>query len=88
MLTIPLVNRATQGLIGTTSRMEVARDIERFDEANAEVQARLASVELDEIAADPETQRWWTFTDPLQRRREGTPDGEQWFTLDEVWHLD
>lgn len=40
------------------------------------------------IAADPETQRWWTFTDPLQRRREGTPQGEQWFTLTEVWHLD
>lgn len=40
------------------------------------------------IAADPETQRWWTFTDPLQRRREGTPEGEQWLTLQEVWHLD
>jgi L-rhamnose mutarotase len=40
------------------------------------------------IANDPETQRWWTFTDRLQRRRAGTPDGEQWMTLTEVWHLD
>ncbi|MFJ4037577.1 L-rhamnose mutarotase [Microbacterium sp. NPDC090007] len=40
------------------------------------------------VAADPETQRWWTLTDPLQRRREGTAEGEQWFTLTEVWHLD
>ncbi len=39
------------------------------------------------IAADPETQRWWALTDPLQTRRDGTPEGEQWLTLREVWHL-
>ena len=40
------------------------------------------------IAADPTTQRWWTFTDPCQVRLPGTPDGEQWATMTEVWHLD
>ena len=43
---------------------------------------------LARVAADPETQRWWTATDPLQRRRENTPAGQQWLTLEEVWHLD
>ena len=40
------------------------------------------------IAQDPKTRQWWTLTDPLQRRLEGTPDGEQWLTLKEIWHLD
>lgn len=40
------------------------------------------------IERDPYTQQWWTLTDPLQRRMRGTPDGEQWLTLSEVWHLD
>jgi len=52
------------------------------DDATSLEQARF------KIAADTETQRWWTLTDPLQRRREGTPEGEQWLTLHEVWHLD
>ncbi len=51
---IPLVNRATQGFLGVTTRDEVARDIQRFDEANAPIQTRLASVELDAIPGDPE----------------------------------
>ena len=40
------------------------------------------------IAADPATQRWWTFTDPCQVRLPGTPDGDQWAPLTEAWHLD
>jgi len=40
------------------------------------------------IAADPTTQRWWKLTDPLQERLPGTPDGEQWATMAEAWHLD
>jgi L-rhamnose mutarotase len=39
------------------------------------------------IAADPVTQDWWRLTDPCQRRLEGTPEGEQWATMTEVWHL-
>jgi L-rhamnose mutarotase len=40
------------------------------------------------IAEDPETQRWWTLTDPCQERLPGTPEGQQWTLLPEVWHLD
>jgi L-rhamnose mutarotase len=40
------------------------------------------------IAADPATQRWWALTDPLQERLPGTPDGEQWASLTEAWHMD
>jgi L-rhamnose mutarotase len=39
------------------------------------------------IAADPATQRWWQLTDPCQERLPGTPDGQQWLPLTEVWHL-
>ena len=51
---IPLVNRATEGLLGRTTRNEVAAEIQRFDEANAPIQARLTSVELAAIRDDPE----------------------------------
>lgn len=51
---IPLVNGATKGLIGTTNRDRVAAEIERFDQANAEIQTRLASVELEQIPTDPD----------------------------------
>lgn len=40
------------------------------------------------IAADPATQEWWTLTDPCQERLDGTPEGEQWAPMTEVWHLD
>jgi len=40
------------------------------------------------IGEDPETRRWWTFTDPCQIDPEpGTPGGP-WRDLTEVWHLD
>ena len=40
------------------------------------------------IAADPETQRWWTFTDPCQQPVESAADGEWWAPLEEVFHTD
>lgn len=51
---IPMLTRATQGLLGTTNRGEVAAEIQRFAEANAPVQAKLVATPLDQIAADPE----------------------------------
>jgi L-rhamnose mutarotase len=39
------------------------------------------------IAADPTTRRWWELTDPCQERLPGTPEGDQWLPLPEVWHL-
>jgi len=34
------------------------------------------------------TKTWWTYTDPLQVRLPGTPDGEQWKSTEEVFHTD
>ena len=57
---VPLVSSATKGLIGTTTRDNVAAEIARFDQANADIQARLASVDLDQIPQDPELQSYAT----------------------------
>jgi L-rhamnose mutarotase len=46
------------------------------------------AADLESIAADPETQRWWALTDPCQEQLPGTPDGSQWAPLAELWHLD
>lgn len=40
------------------------------------------------IAADPETQRWWQVTDPMQEPVPEAADGEWWHPLPEVFHLD
>jgi cytochrome c oxidase cbb3-type subunit 3 len=48
----PLVNRATAGLLGYSTRTEVAAEINRFKEMNAEVRAELAATEPTEIAAN------------------------------------
>ena len=54
----PLVRGATQGLWGTEaagdSRMAVAEEIKRFDEANAPIKAKLVAADLNAIATDPE----------------------------------
>ena len=38
--------------------------------------------------ADKVTKLWWTYTDPLQQRLPGTPEGQQWKTMEEVFHTD
>jgi L-rhamnose mutarotase len=38
--------------------------------------------------ADEVTKVWWTYTDPLQQRLPGTPEGRQWKTMEEVFHTD
>lgn len=47
------------------------------------------------IAADPETQRWWTATDPMQQPLDsvegtagGSAGGSWWASTEEVFHLD
>lgn len=51
---IPMVTQATQGLLGTSFRSEVAADIQRFNAANAPIQAKLVDTPLDQVAADPD----------------------------------
>lgn len=50
----PLLNGATPGLLGASSRADVAAEIERFDAANAAIKTRLVEADLTAIAADPE----------------------------------
>ncbi|WP_136443083.1 cytochrome-c oxidase, cbb3-type subunit III [Pacificoceanicola onchidii] len=50
----PLVNSATAGVLGYSTRGEVAEEIARVEESNAAINEKLASVELTEIAADAE----------------------------------
>ncbi|WP_329542988.1 L-rhamnose mutarotase [Streptomyces sp. NBC_01220] len=40
------------------------------------------------VAADPETQRWWTLTDPCQQPLGSAEPGERWVDAEEVFHLD
>jgi L-rhamnose mutarotase len=40
------------------------------------------------MAADPETQRWWKITDPMQEPFVTRKDGEWWAAMDEVFHTD
>lgn len=48
----PLLNGSNKGVIGYSSRADVAADIQKFKDANAQVDGKLASVELTEIAND------------------------------------
>jgi cytochrome c oxidase cbb3-type subunit 3 len=50
----PLVSQATAGVLGFSTRAEVAADIQRFESQNAEVAARLASADLTTLdPSDP-----------------------------------
>ncbi len=40
------------------------------------------------IAADPETQRWWTLTDLCQQPLDTAAEGERWAPAEEVFHAD
>ena len=46
------------------------------------------AADMAAMKADAVTRQWWALTDPCQERLPGTPDGEQWAELSEVWHLD
>ena len=40
------------------------------------------------IAADADTQRWWTLTEPCQESLAPAGSGVWWVPLQEVWHLE
>ena len=46
------------------------------------------AADMAKMAADPETQRWWTFCEPCQQPLESRAEGEWWATREEVFHLD
>jgi L-rhamnose mutarotase len=44
--------------------------------------------DLAAVRADPETQRWWTLTDPCQEPVPTAASGEWWAPAEELFHLD
>ena len=50
----PLIERATPGLLGASTRADVAAEIARVDAGNAEIKARLIAADLTAIDADPD----------------------------------
>jgi cytochrome c oxidase cbb3-type subunit III len=56
----PMLTRATPGVLGASTRADVAADIERFEQANSAISAKLASVDLTAITTTPELQAFAT----------------------------
>ncbi|WP_226782108.1 cytochrome-c oxidase, cbb3-type subunit III [Oceaniglobus trochenteri] len=56
----PLIKGATSGLLGYSTRGEVAQNIAAVEEANAALTAQLAAVDLATLEADPELNRFAT----------------------------
>lgn len=54
----PLVNGATPGLLGFSSRVNVATELEEVADSRAPMSARLMEMELDEVKSDPEMERF------------------------------
>ena len=54
----PLVNQATAGVMGWSTRANVAADIKAVEQRNAEINERLASAELTEIRNDADLQTY------------------------------
>ena len=50
----PGISSATAGVLGWSTRANVAADIARAEAANADINARLAAAELSQIGTDPE----------------------------------
>ena len=44
--------------------------------------------DMKRMADDPNTQRWWKHTDPLQAPVPTRKEGEWWHTIGEVFHMD
>jgi L-rhamnose mutarotase len=44
--------------------------------------------DMAKISADPESQRWYEVTKPLQRPVATAADGEWWARMEEVFHSD
>ncbi|MFH0991195.1 MAG: L-rhamnose mutarotase [bacterium] len=44
-------------------------------------------VDMAKMAADPETQRWWKLTDPMQQPLQNRQEGQWWAAMEEVFHV-
>jgi cytochrome c oxidase cbb3-type subunit III len=50
----PLLTGATPGILGASTRADVAAEIKRFADANGPIEAKLVATDLTAIAADPQ----------------------------------
>ncbi len=46
------------------------------------------AADMANMGADPKTQEWWTYTDPLQEPLPTRGTGEWWTTMRAVFHTD
>lgn len=46
------------------------------------------AADMAKMAADPTTQRWWSFCKPCQRPLVNRAPDEWWAAMEEVFHLD
>ena len=44
--------------------------------------------DMAKMAADPTTQKWWTFCEPCQSPIPTRKDGEWWAVMEEVFHFE
>ena len=44
--------------------------------------------DMRKMAADPETQRWWSIMDPMQQPMTDALPGEKWSVAREVFHFE
>jgi L-rhamnose mutarotase len=46
------------------------------------------AADMKKMAADANTQKWWTLTDPCQEPLETRKPGEWWASMEEYFHMD
>jgi L-rhamnose mutarotase len=46
------------------------------------------AADMEKMAADPMTQKWWKLTDPCQQPLETRKEGEWWASMEEFFHAD
>lgn len=46
------------------------------------------AADMQTVADNPETQRWWTFCSPCQRPLDSRAEGEHWAMMENVFHMD
>jgi len=44
--------------------------------------------DMEKMAKDPETQRWWDFVKPMQQPIKTRKEGEWWADMEEIFHLE
>jgi len=46
------------------------------------------NADMARMAADPETQKWWSIMEPMQAPLESRAEDEWWSNMNEVFHTD